>query len=83
MNPAGCGGCEAGVQTLNSQIPGWATGKSTTASPIHVVNVWSALPAATYTPNSTYTADGVHPNMAGAQRMADVWYAGITAQGLP
>ncbi len=83
MNPTGCSDCETRVETLNAQIPAWADGKTTAASPIYVVNVWSALPAATYTPNSTNTSDGVHPNAAGSQLMADVWYPGIVAQGLP
>ncbi len=83
MNPVGCTACEANVEALNAQIPGWATGQTSGASPIYVVNVWSALPPTTYVPNSTYTVDGVHPNPAGAQLMADVWYAGLTAQGIP
>jgi len=48
-----------------------------------VVNVWSSLPAASYTPSSTYTSDGCHPNQAGSQLMADKWYEGITAHGIP
>lgn len=83
LNPSGCTACESNVEALNGQIPTWASSKTTAASPIYVVNVWSALPAATYLPNSMYTADGVHPNAAGAQLMADVWYTGITAQGIP
>jgi lysophospholipase L1-like esterase len=83
LNPSGCTACESNVEALNRQIAAWATGKASAASPIYVVNVWSALPAATYLPNSMYTADGVHPNAAGSQLMADVWYTGITAQGIP
>jgi hypothetical protein len=83
LNPSGCTTCESNVETLNGQIPTWASGKSTTASPIHVVNVWSALPVATYLPNSTYTADGVHPNEAGSQLLADVWAPALAAQSIP
>jgi lysophospholipase L1-like esterase len=83
LNPSGCTNCEANVEALNAQIPAWASGKSTAASPVHVVNVFSALPAASYTPNSTYTSDGCHPNSAGSQLMADVWAPAIIAQGLP
>jgi lysophospholipase L1-like esterase len=83
LNPSGCTSCEANVEALNAQIPTWASGKSTTASPIHVVDVWASLPAATYTPNSTYTSDGCHPNVAGSQKMADAWYAGLVARGIP
>jgi lysophospholipase L1-like esterase len=84
MNPSGCADCETRVEALNAQIPTWATGKTTTASPIYVVDVWSSLkPAASYTPNSTNTSDGVHPNVAGSQLMADAWYAGLVAHGIP
>ncbi len=83
LNPAGCTACESDVEDLNAQIPAWAAGKSTARSSIYVVNVWSALPATTYLPNSMYTSDGVHPKPAGAQLMADVWYAGLAAQGIP
>jgi hypothetical protein len=82
MNPSdgSCTQCESRVEALNAQIPAWASGKSTTASPIYVVNVWSAFSAANI---STNTRDGVHPNAAGSQLMADDWYAGIVAHGLP
>jgi lysophospholipase L1-like esterase len=83
LNPSGCTACESNVEALNRQIPTWAIGKASAASPVYVVNVWSSLPAATYLPNSMYTADGVHPNAAGSQLMTDVWYTGITAQGIP
>jgi lysophospholipase L1-like esterase len=83
MHPAGCTACEANVEALNAQIPAWATGKATGASPIYAVNVWSALPATTYLPGSVYTTDGVHPDPAGAQLMADVWYAGLVMRGIP
>jgi lysophospholipase L1-like esterase len=83
LNPAGCGTCEKNAETLNAAIPGWATSQSTTASPIYVVNVWSAFTASAYTPNSTYTADGVHPNPAGGALVAQKWYEALTAQGIP
>ena len=81
---SGCVDCETRVEALNAQIPTWAAGKSTTASPIYVVNVWSALqPASSYKPNSANTSDGVHPNATGSQLMADVWTPGLLAQGIP
>ena len=64
-------------------IPSWAAGKTSMASPIYVVNVWAALPQASYLPNSQYTSDGVHPNAAGAQLMADAWYAALVAKSIP
>jgi hypothetical protein len=82
MNPSSsC--CETGVESLNAAIPAWATSENTAASPIYVVNVWSAINPTTYLPNSTFTADGVHPNPTPSQAMADKWYAALIAQGLP
>jgi len=84
LNPTGCPSCEANVEALNAKIPAWASGKSTAASPIYIVDVWSSLqPASSYTPNSTYTGDGCHPNQAGSQKMADKWYEGLLAAGIP
>lgn len=83
LNPAGCATCEKNAEALNAAIPGWATSQSTTASPIYVVDVWSAFTASAYVPNSTYTADGVHPNPAGAALVAQKWYSALVAQGLP
>lgn len=83
MHPSGCSACESNVEALNSMIPSWAAGKTSTASPIYVVNVWAALPQAGYLPNSQYTSDGVHPNPAGAQLMADVWYPALVAKNIP
>jgi lysophospholipase L1-like esterase len=81
MKPtSSCSDCETRVEELNKQIPQWASGKSTTASPVHVVNVWSAFP---YASINSYTKDGVHPNTAGSQLMADVWHDGLVAQGIP
>jgi mannan endo-1,4-beta-mannosidase len=75
--------CEASVESLNALIPGWATGQSTAASPVYVVNVWSAINPTTYVANSTFTNDGVHPNPVPSQAMADKWYAALIAHGLP
>jgi len=83
MHPSGCSACESNVEGLNSMIPSWAAGKTSTASPLYVVDVWSALPQASYLPNSQYTTDGVHPNPAGAQLMADVWSAALLAKNIP
>jgi lysophospholipase L1-like esterase len=83
LNPSGCANCEANVEALNAKIPAWASGKSTAASPVYVVNVWASLPAASYTPSSAYTSDGCHPNPAGSQLVADAWYAALVANGIP
>jgi lysophospholipase L1-like esterase len=83
LNPSGCPACESRVVALNSQIPAWASSNSTAASPIYVVDLHSAFNAASYTSNSTYTADGVHPNVAGAQLIANKWYDALIALGAP
>ena len=83
LNPSGCSACESRVVALNSQIPAWAKSKSSATSPVSVVDLHSAFTAASYTQNSTYTADGVHPNLAGAQLIADKWYQALIALGAP
>lgn len=83
MHPSGCAACESNVEALNSMIPSWAGGKTSTASPIYVVDAWAALPQASYLPNSQYTSDGVHPNPAGSQLVADAWYAALVAKNIP
>jgi len=83
LNPSGCDACESRVAQLNAQIPAWAASASTDASPVSVVDLHSIFAAASYTPNSTYTGDGVHPNAAGSQLIANAWYAALTALGAP
>ncbi|HEY3253885.1 MAG TPA: SGNH/GDSL hydrolase family protein, partial [Polyangiaceae bacterium] len=83
LNPQDCSACESRVVALNSQIPAWVSSNSTPASPVSVVDLHSIFTAASYLPNSTYTGDGVHPNGAGAQLIADRWYAALSALGAP
>jgi lysophospholipase L1-like esterase len=73
MNPSGCTTCAQGVIDLNAAIPAWAASKSTAASPITVVDQWTGFNTA------TDTADGVHPNAAGNQKMSDRFYPPLTA----
>ncbi len=78
MQPSGCTTCPQRVVELNNAIPGWAAGKTTSASPITVVDQWTGFNA------STDTGDGVHPNDAGFQKMSDRWYpALVSALGAP
>jgi lysophospholipase L1-like esterase len=72
MRPAGCPDCGARVQALNRQIPTWAAASSTPASPIYVVDHWTGFDVA------RHTYDGVHPNLEGARKMADAWFAALT-----
>jgi hypothetical protein len=69
LEPDGCGHCD--VAALNAAIPGWASGKSTEASPILVVDQWTGYSAA------TDSEDKVHPNDAGSSKMAANWAAAL------
>ena len=71
MNPSGCADCAQRVINLNNAIPGWAAGKSTSASPITVVDQWSGFST------GSDTGDGVHPNSRGNQKISDRWYAAL------
>ncbi|WP_434743168.1 cellulose binding domain-containing protein [Micromonospora sp. SH-82] len=73
MAPPTCGECGQRVVALNSAVDAWAAGKSTAASPIVVVDQWTGFSTAA----DTY--DGVHPNAAGDQKIADRWYPALVA----
>jgi lysophospholipase L1-like esterase len=74
MDPAkSCSGCAQGVIALNDAIPDWASGKSTDQSPIIVVDQWTGFDT------DTDTYDGVHPNNAGNQKIADRWYSAMAS----
>ncbi|MGC9671500.1 cellulose binding domain-containing protein [Planosporangium sp. 12N6] len=73
MNPSSCADCGQRVVTFNSQIPAWASGKSTAQSPITVVDQWTGFNT------GTDTGDGVHPNDAGNQKISDRWYPALSA----
>jgi lysophospholipase L1-like esterase len=73
MNPSNCTECAARVVALNQQIPAWAAGLSTAASPIVVVDQWTGFNAA------TDTGDGVHPNDSGIHKMADRLFPAVSS----
>lgn len=72
MTPSGCSWCPTGVSALNAAIPAWAAGKSTTQSPVTVVDQFSGFDTA------ADTSDGVHPDDSGFQKMSDRWYPALT-----
>ncbi|MFF5225856.1 cellulose binding domain-containing protein [Dactylosporangium sp. NPDC000521] len=72
MSASACATCPADVVALNAAIPGWAAGLTTAQSPIVVADLWTGFDAA------TDTGDGVHPNDAGFQKMADRWFPAVT-----
>jgi len=77
LNPGGCADCPNRAIALNNAIPGWASGKTTTQSPIVVVDQWTGFNTA------TDTGDGVHPNDSGIQKMSDRWYPALSARLTP
>lgn len=72
MNPPSCTACASEVVALDQAIPGWAAGLTTSQSPIIAVDQWTGFD------DATDTIDGVHPNDAGDQKMADRWYTPLS-----
>ncbi len=80
MNPSSCSECGARAVALNSAIPDWAASLTTPQSPIIVVDQWTGFNTAT----DTY--DGVHPNSAGDQKIANKLFPvvrGLLSGNLP
>lgn len=70
--PPSCADCPQRTIAFNAAIPAWAASKSTSASPIVVVDQWTGFNPA------TDTNDGVHPNDAGIVKIANKWYPPLT-----
>ena len=68
MKPPNCADCGDRVIALNKAIPDWAVSKNSTDSPIIVVDCWTGFD------DAKDTREGVHPNDAGNQKLADCWY---------
>jgi lysophospholipase L1-like esterase len=64
---------DAIVRTLNDAIPAWAEQNSTATSPIVVVDQFTD-----YVVASDNQADGVHPNSAGSDKIAQNWFDAIS-----
>ncbi len=80
MNPTGCADCPQRVINFNAAIPAWASGKSTSQSPVTVVDLWTGFDVA------ADTTDGVHPNSAtGFPKVASAWYPAVSGllSGVP
>jgi cellulase/cellobiase CelA1 len=76
MGTSQCTPCGQRVVDFNNAIPSWAAGKTTTQSPITVVDQWTGFST------SADTYDGVHPNASGDQKISDRWFAPlVTAIG--
>lgn len=80
MNPTGCSDCPQRVINFNAAIPAWAAAKSTSQSPVTVVDLWTGFDVA------ADTSDGVHPNgTTGFPKVANSWYPAVSAllSGVP
>jgi lysophospholipase L1-like esterase len=71
-----CASCNANAQALNAAVPGFASSKSSSASPVYVVDQYTGFDS------GADTGDGVHPNLMGSQKMADNWYAALIERGI-
>lgn len=60
----------ADVKNYNTQISTVVQNKANQGKPVYIVDMFSALTTADL-------ADGVHPNLTGYNKMADVWYNAI------
>ena len=77
LSPSGCGSCLTNVAALAAALtPAWASTNSTAASPIYIIDHYDCG----FDP-ATDSADGVHPNLAGATKMATTSYDAIVASG--
>ena len=59
------------LQAFNRALPALATEKTSSASPVLVVDQWSG-----FDPHRN-TYDGLHPNEAGEKKMAQQWYKAL------
>jgi hypothetical protein len=79
LDPSGCASCLASVQALAAALTDeWAITNSAPMSPVHVVDAHDSG----FDPsNGADAADGVHPTLAGATKMATAIYDGVVAEG--
>jgi lysophospholipase L1-like esterase len=76
VTDATCGGCTCpscptDIPALNARIASWAADSATPTSNVIVVDQFSGYDA------NLDNRDGVHPNDAGSQKMAERWYAAL------
>ncbi len=77
LSPSGCGSCLTNVAALAAAItPAWASTNSTASSPVYIIDHYDCG----FDP-STDAADGVHPNLTGATKMATTSYNALAASG--
>jgi hypothetical protein len=77
LGPSGCGSCLTNVAALAAALtPTWASTNSTASSPVYIIDHYDCG----FDP-STDSADGVHPNLTGATKMATTSYTALVASG--
>ena len=80
LDPGGCTNCLTNVAALAAAVtPAWASTNSTPSSPIYIIDHYDCGYDPTDIP--TETADGVHPTLVGATKMATTSYNAIVASG--
>lgn len=69
MSPGGCDACDwpGQAKALGDAIAVWAPTKSTSVSPVSVVDCWTGFVAADFT-------DGVHMTSTGLDKLAKCWF---------
>ncbi|MEN6342924.1 MAG: carbohydrate-binding protein [Methanospirillum sp.] len=63
----------SGLYAFNDRLPGWASGKTSSNSPITIVDLYSGYDGRDDNQAPRY----IHPDQSGEQKIADRWYAAI------
>ena len=63
----------SGLYAFNDRLPGWASGKTSSSSPITIVDLYSGYDGRADNQAPRY----IHPDESGEQKIADRWYAAI------
>ncbi|MGB8298418.1 MAG: hypothetical protein WCG85_23585 [Polyangia bacterium] len=80
LDPSGCTSCLTNVAALAAALtPAWASTNSTPSSPVYIIDHYDCGFDPTDIP--TETADGVHPTLVGATKMATTSYNALVAAG--
>ncbi|MEN6342618.1 MAG: SGNH/GDSL hydrolase family protein [Methanospirillum sp.] len=64
-----------GLIEFNGRLPGWASGESTSSSPISVVDLYSGYDGRTDNQATRY----IHPDESGERKIADRFYAALAS----
>ena len=67
-------------KAINARMESIAAEKTTSQSPVIIVDLSTGFIASTANPNTTMTIDGLHPNPKGEKFMYDRWYKAIISR---